>query len=121
MLIAAFSLWAQNLLLSPINLVDMVRSAWPSRKKTDMNVSRFFLAGARGIEPRSQVLETCILAVVLCPFTRVYCNRFSHIIRRKCTLEVVDNLFYHRLNWLVGIYFDHVHLTNIVIKVTHHT
>lgn len=26
------------------------------------------LAGARGIEPRSRVLETLILAVVLCPF-----------------------------------------------------
>ena len=26
------------------------------------------MAGARGIEPRSKVLETFILAVVLCPF-----------------------------------------------------
>ncbi len=26
------------------------------------------VAGARGIEPRSRVLETLILAVVLCPF-----------------------------------------------------
>lgn len=28
----------------------------------------FFMAGARGIEPRSKVLETFILTVVLCPF-----------------------------------------------------
>ena len=27
-----------------------------------------FLAGARGIEPRSQVLETHVLTVVLCPY-----------------------------------------------------
>lgn len=27
-----------------------------------------YLAGARGIEPRSRVLETLILAVVLCPY-----------------------------------------------------
>ena len=26
------------------------------------------MAGARGIEPRSRVLETLILAVVLCPY-----------------------------------------------------
>ena len=26
------------------------------------------MAGARGIEPRSQVLETHVLTVVLCPF-----------------------------------------------------
>ena len=26
------------------------------------------MAGARGIEPRSQVLETYVLTVVLCPF-----------------------------------------------------
>ena len=31
------------------------------------------MAGARGIEPRSRVLETLILAVVLCPF-EVYAN-----------------------------------------------
>ena len=29
---------------------------------------RIFLAGARGIEPRSKVLETFILTVVLCPY-----------------------------------------------------
>lgn len=28
------------------------------------------MAGARGIEPRSKVLETFILTVVLCPFMR---------------------------------------------------
>ena len=28
---------------------------------------RLCLAGARGIEPRSQVLETYVLTVVLCP------------------------------------------------------
>ena len=28
-----------------------------------------WLAGARGIEPRSKVLETFILTVVLCPYT----------------------------------------------------
>ena len=28
-----------------------------------------YLAGARGIEPRFQVLETRVLAVVLCPYT----------------------------------------------------
>ena len=27
------------------------------------------MAGARGIEPRSRVLETLILTVVLCPYT----------------------------------------------------
>lgn len=26
------------------------------------------MAGARGIEPRSQVLETYVLTVVLCPY-----------------------------------------------------
>ena len=31
--------------------------------------SRFgYMAGARGIEPRSRVLETLILTVVLCPY-----------------------------------------------------
>ncbi len=29
------------------------------------------MAGARGIEPRSRVLETLILTVVLCPFVSV--------------------------------------------------
>lgn len=29
---------------------------------------RILMAGARGIEPRSTVLETVILAVVLCPY-----------------------------------------------------
>jgi hypothetical protein len=29
------------------------------------------MAGARGIEPRSQVLETYALAVVLCPYIAV--------------------------------------------------
>lgn len=36
------------------------------------------MAGARGIEPRSWVLETHILTVVLCPFKfsyEQYCNR----------------------------------------------
>ena len=28
----------------------------------------YILAGARGIEPRSRVLETLILTVVLCPY-----------------------------------------------------
>jgi hypothetical protein len=35
---------------------------------TYINVDRFYLAGARGIEPRSQVLETHVLTVVLCPY-----------------------------------------------------
>lgn len=48
-----------------------------------MNAGEFILAGARGIEPRSKVLETFILAVVLCPFTVIYyntryCNRYFH-------------------------------------------
>ncbi len=30
------------------------------------------MAGARGIEPRSLVLETGILTVVLCPYTMVF-------------------------------------------------
>jgi hypothetical protein len=34
------------------------------------------LAGARGIEPRSRVLETLILAVVLCPLE--YVNFINH-------------------------------------------
>ncbi len=29
------------------------------------------MAGARGIEPRSQVLETYVLAVVLCPYALI--------------------------------------------------
>lgn len=32
------------------------------------------MAGALGIEPRSSVLETDILAAVLCPFTIDYCT-----------------------------------------------
>lgn len=33
------------------------------------------MAGARGIEPRSRVLETLILAVVLCPSNLTYYRR----------------------------------------------
>lgn len=36
------------------------------------------LAGARGIEPRSKVLETFILAVVLCPYEPVY-NKLNRL------------------------------------------
>jgi hypothetical protein len=38
------------------------------KEKRLANANRFSLAGARGIEPRSLVLETGILTVVLCPF-----------------------------------------------------
>jgi hypothetical protein len=41
--------------------VLVVRTILPAGISEDM-------AGARGIEPRSKVLETFILAVVLCPF-----------------------------------------------------
>lgn len=40
-----------------------------------------FVAGVRGIEPRSRVLETLILAVVLYPYGReipVHCNRLGY-------------------------------------------
>jgi hypothetical protein len=39
-----------------------------------------FMAGARGIEPRSQVLETHVLAVVLCPFIAAVKNYSFHIV-----------------------------------------
>ena len=37
------------------------------------------VAGARRIELRFQVLETRVLAVVLCPFTVGYCTRFGFL------------------------------------------
>ena len=37
-------------------------------KKASGEADLLHLAGARGIEPRSQVLETHVLTVVLCPF-----------------------------------------------------
>jgi hypothetical protein len=33
----------------------------------ELDLQRKVMAGARGIEPRSKVLETFILTVVLCP------------------------------------------------------
>ena len=53
------------------SLVDRVPIPHASNqmKKASGEADLLHLAGARGIEPRSQVLETHVLTVVLCPFT----------------------------------------------------
>lgn len=47
-------------------------------KTTYVKAGHFALAGARGIEPRSKVLETFILAVILCPFDVMYVTPLLH-------------------------------------------
>ena len=53
------------------------------------------MAGARGIEPRSRVLETLILTVVLCPFevsTRVILRYFNCFVTAQLFINLVKSV-----------------------------
>ena len=58
------------------------------------------MAGARGIEPRSTVLETAILAVVLCPFksTGLVYQKMRFFARGRVIVASAALPCYHKRN-----------------------
>jgi hypothetical protein len=77
MLLASIFAWLG--LAEPVLWTNSSIQVYLQSKRTHLTTDPFTLAGARGIEPRSRVLETLILAVVLCPYIWLGIN-----VRYKC-------------------------------------
>lgn len=96
----------------------MVRASEPEPSK-NQPMAGLSLAGARGIEPRSRVLETLILAVVLCPYGKYFRCKLYHLTKRfSITSDHLKRRLKYDIVRDIQIFMKHLQLSPPLLIIT---